>query len=262
MRILKKALPLWSAFFLAFFLSCTAYVRASCPSGFQAAAVDVANVYDGDTVRLKDGRRIRLIGINAPETEKENKPAEYLANESAQRLRELLKGADVSLLIGKQPQDRYKRWLGHLFVDGRLASEYLLSEGLAFHIAIPPNLKFLECLQQAERRAVDTGLWAEKSDLYKSVFALNSRESGFRVVTGKVSKIRKIRNGYIVEVGRRLAVKVPSNFFGLLGITDSNRLLGGKVRVRGWIRPKAENAPAHFMPWFLSVRHSSQFEML
>ena len=48
MRILKRALPLWGAFFIA----CSSLVYGQCGDGGSARLVSVAYVYDGDTVRL------------------------------------------------------------------------------------------------------------------------------------------------------------------------------------------------------------------
>lgn len=258
MRILKKALPIWSAFFLA----CSLPVWAQCPFVAEAEKVEVAYVYDGDTVRLKDGRKIRLIGINTPETSKDNRPAEVFADEATEALSKLLSQAEVSLLIGKEKQDRYKRWLGHLYADEVLASEYLLREGLAFHIAIPPNILFSDCLKAAETKADNKGLWAWNSSLLKNVSELSGRDSGFRVLTGTVTSIRKIRNAHLLIIDKKLAVKVDESFMGGVALSGASQFKGREVRVRGWIKPKKASDPAHYLPWFLVIRHSSQLEWL
>ncbi|MGI1669523.1 MAG: thermonuclease family protein [Neptuniibacter sp.] len=258
MRILKKALPIWSAFFLA----CSFPVWAQCPFVAEAEKVEVAYVYDGDTVRLKDGRKVRLIGINTPETSEENKPAEVFADEATEKLSKLLSQAEVSLLLGAEKKDRYKRWLGHLFADEVLVSEYLLREGLAFHIAIPPNTRFSDCLKVAEIKAENKGLWGQNSALRKSVSELGGRESGFRVLTGTVTSIRKIRNAYLLVIEKKLAVKVDESFVDGIDLSGANQLKGREVRVRGWIKPKKASDPTHYLPWFLVIRHSSQLEWL
>ncbi len=258
MRILKKALPIWSAFFLV----CSIPVWAQCPYVSEAERVEVAYIYDGDTVRLKDGRKVRLIGINAPETSKENKPAEVFADEATEKLSKLLSQAEASLLLGKEKQDRYKRWLGYLYADEVLTSEYLLREGLAFHIAIPPNTRFSDCLKAAETKAENKGLWGQNSALLKNVSELSGRESGFRVLTGAITSIRKIRNAHLLIIDKKLAVKVDESFMDGIGLSGANQFKGREVRVRGWIKPKKASDPAHYLPWFLVIRHSSQFEWL
>ena len=59
--ILKKA-SLVGAFFVS--LLCVDLAQAFCPQRGDLAQVAVRQVVDGDTVRLTDGRSIRLIGIN------------------------------------------------------------------------------------------------------------------------------------------------------------------------------------------------------
>lgn len=257
MRISKKALPIWSAFFLFWAVA----VEASCPQLHSAERVQVEHVYDGDTVRLSDGRRIRIIGINAPETAKKDRAGEYLADDSTEALKGLLQSGQVSLLLGEEPQDRYKRWLGHLFVDGRLVSEQLLLQGLAFHVAIPPNLKFSHCLQVAERNAGSVGLWAEYSDIRKPVLALKKGESGFRILSGEVSAIKKIKQGYLIEIDQRLAVRIDSKLIKQISSLEPATWKGASVQVRGWIKAKSVNAPSHYSPWFLAVSHPSQLKM-
>jgi len=237
-------------------------VQAQCPNAIKGHSVEIEHVYDGDTVLLKDGRRVRLIGINAPEMAKHDQPAEFFAQQSTEKLKQLIASADLSFVPGRQQKDRYKRWLGHLFADGKLLTEQLLADGLAFHITIPPNLKYSQCLKAAEKRAHGKGLWQSESELRKPVLKLKKNESGFRVLSGRVSDIRQIRKGYLLEIDQRLAVKVEQA--GAVGddFGQLRHLKGLKVRVRGWIKPKKSSDPKHYMPWSLVVRHPSQLEVL
>lgn len=255
MRILKKALPLWCAFFVSG-ASSVAFA-ADCEMPVAPESVKVVHVYDGDTVKLSDGRRIRLIGINTPETAKEDKPAEAYADQATAHLKTLLKGADLSLVVGKEPKDRYKRWLAHLYADGQHVGESLLENGLAYHIAVPPNLDYLDCLKSAELRAVDAklGLWNQTP--IRDVASLKNRESGFRILKGKVAAVKKIRSGWIIEIGDQLAVKFGKDVAQDLGGKAKLVALKGKtIQVRGWIKPKSHTAPAHYQPWLMQIKHA------
>ncbi len=53
--------------------------------------VSVTHVYDGDTIKLDDGRKIRLIGINATESGRAGQPDQPFAAEARDRLRSLIK---------------------------------------------------------------------------------------------------------------------------------------------------------------------------
>jgi micrococcal nuclease len=257
MRILKKALLLWGAFFIA----CSSLVYAQCGDSSSARLVSVAHVYDGDTVRLADGRRVRLIGLNTPETGKEGFPSEYLADEASRKLREMLSNGNVKLALGVERQDRYKRWLGHLYVNDELVSERLLREGLAFHINIPPNTSLAHCLKQAEIEAIGAsrGLWSRSP--WREVSSLDSKEVGFRLLKGQVSAIKAIKSGWIVEIDDLLALKINRQVGEeLLWFLNRPASIGVVVGVRGWVRPKADNAPSHYQPWFMSLSHKAHLK--
>lgn len=104
-------------------------------------------VYDGDTIRLTDGRKVRLIGIDTPELGHDGKPDQPLAKQAKERLERLAKPyLKVQLRYDEQRRDSYGRTLAHVFLrDGTNVQRDLLSSGLATVIAVPPNLWQLEC---------------------------------------------------------------------------------------------------------------------
>ena len=259
LRILRKALLSGSAFFLVW----SSLIQAACIDGAGAESVNVAYVYDGDTVRLDDGRRVRLIGINAPEMQKVGVSGEAFAEESHAILRDLLSRGDVSLRLGRESQDRYKRWLGHLYVGSLLVAEYMLDQGAAFHVVIPPNDLYSQCLQSAESRAEqsEVGIWGLKPSPWREVASLNAGESGFRLLQGYVTATKKVKSGWIIEVDDLLALKLSEKLLLDLGRSRLESLKGKRLRVRGWVRPKSKNAPAHYQPWFMPVVHKMHIEL-
>lgn len=98
--------------------------------GYQAI-----RVIDGDTLRMPDGERVRLLNIDAPEMPPKSKceREERLALEARSRLSQMIRGAsDVTLRFGgDRDHDRYGRSLRYLVIDGRDAGEVLMAEGLA-----------------------------------------------------------------------------------------------------------------------------------
>lgn len=111
-----------------------------------AAGLCIANVHDGDTVRLCDGERVRLLGIDAPEladsprcsvqsrrrlASSRNAPwCDGAAGEASRdALAAFLRGGSVS--IARTGVDDYGRTLARLSVNGRDAGAYLISQGLA-----------------------------------------------------------------------------------------------------------------------------------
>ena len=124
----------------------------------------VVHVADGDTVTLNTGQRVRLLGIDAPEMEKEGHPADFLAHKAKKVLADLVQGKRVRLEYDKLRYDRYGRTLAYLFLlDGTNLSQEMVRQGLAHVYTIPPNLRFREELLAAQRVAIAAhrGVWLE-----------------------------------------------------------------------------------------------------
>lgn len=92
---------------------------------------DVRYVTDGDTFRLTSGERIRIAGIDAPETHADQAQcrAEIVQGEaSAARLRALIEGRTVGLTrVGRS----YNRTVARVSLDGRDLAAQLVSIGAA-----------------------------------------------------------------------------------------------------------------------------------
>ncbi len=109
----------------------------------QAASGNMGfTVTDGDTIKLKDGTRVRLVGFNTPEKfEPKCSREAALGNRASERLNELVAAAastDVTLVAcscrpGTEGTKKcnYGRSCGKLTVDGRDVGETLIGEGLA-----------------------------------------------------------------------------------------------------------------------------------
>lgn len=134
----------------------------SAPGSDPLLEVRVAQVLDGDTVVLEDGRKVRLLGIDAPELEKEGQPAEFLGYKAKKVLADLALGQKVRLEFDELKYDRYGRTLAHLFLpDGTHLNRELVRQGLARVYVIPPNLRYRAEILAAQREAIEArrGLW-------------------------------------------------------------------------------------------------------
>jgi len=91
-------------------------------------ALGPVEVLDGDTLRLPDGRRVRLAAIDTPEW---GRPGAAEATARVQHL--LADGAPpLALVPSDPPRDRYGRLLADLHLDGASLSAILIEEGLAW----------------------------------------------------------------------------------------------------------------------------------
>lgn len=118
----------------------------------------VAAVHDGDTLRCRDGRRVRLIGIDAPE---QGQGAAFAP--SRDRLRALAPlEAAVELEADVSPRDRYGRTLAWVWRGDTLLNERMVREGWAVLYTAPPDVRHADRIRAAQAAATEdrAGLWA------------------------------------------------------------------------------------------------------
>ena len=119
----------------------------------------VTRVIDGDTVELADGRHVRYLGIDTPES------GEYYAENATARNKELVEGKTVELQVGKRDQDEYGRLLRYVYMDGVFVNAELVAQGYAAAYIFDPNDRYSQILVQLEQYAKmrELGLWATES---------------------------------------------------------------------------------------------------
>lgn len=216
----------------------------SCSIGSSDETVEINHIIDGDTVILKDGRHVRLIGIDTPEIGRDGRKSDAGAESARSYLVSLVQGnKNILLKFDTQRLDRYKRTLAHLFLpDGQNIQAILLAEGLATPLTIPPNLKFLNCYLYHSNHAVvsQQGLWRLKQ--YKPIASTtlhntpgNNNARGYRVIIGKVEHIGESRSSIWINLTGNIALRIKredlSHFHGL----ELLNLEGKMIQARGWI---------------------------
>jgi endonuclease YncB( thermonuclease family) len=230
---MKKASLVGAFFVSAIWLS---GAQAFCPAPAGLTSVTVQRVIDGDTLRLGDGRSVRMIGLNTPELGKQGRSDEPFAVAARQRLQALVEasGGRVGLRPGKQAQDHYGRTLAHIYsASGANLEAQMLADGLGFQVAVAPNVDLLACQQAAERsaRQAGRGLWRQ-SPVVKTG---QIQRSGFAVVSGRVSKVQRNRGGIWIELHDSLVLRVAPNLVGQFDNARWPALKGKQIEARGWI---------------------------
>jgi micrococcal nuclease len=141
--------------------------RASWPDPPKdAVSAEVQRVTDGDTfVATVKGRqeRIRVIGVDTPESVAPNRPDEPFGDESSAFAKRYLGGATVRLAGDADPRDRYGRMLAYVWLaDGTFWNALLVAEGYAQQLTIPPNVTYAALFRRlvGEARSDNRGLWA------------------------------------------------------------------------------------------------------
>jgi micrococcal nuclease len=161
---LARALVLGGVFALAGYQGAPApaarYVITAEAGAAAADSCDVDSVIDGDTVWCEDGRRVRLIGIDAPETDQE--PFGAAARDALERFAPT--GAELDLSLDVVPTDRYRRTLAYLQTrDGIFINVAMVAAGYAVPLPIPPNVAHAHAIQDAANaaRSAGAGLWGQ-----------------------------------------------------------------------------------------------------
>lgn len=119
----------------------------------------VSHVVDGDTFRCRDGRKVRLTGIDSPEDQQG--PFGAKARRALQGMLPL--GTEVRLERDVGLTDRYRRRLAYAWSGSTLVNEAMVRGGWAVLYTVPPNVKYAERFRRAqnEARAGGAGLWAQ-----------------------------------------------------------------------------------------------------
>lgn len=127
----------------------------------------VVGVVDGDTIDVDvDGRRerVRLIGIDTPETLKPDTPVECYGPEATARAADLLPEATpVRLERDVEPRDTYGRLLAYVYraADGMFVNLQLVAGGFARPLPFEPNTahagEFASAAATAQSQSL--GLW-------------------------------------------------------------------------------------------------------
>jgi micrococcal nuclease len=139
---------------------------SSAGTGTPGSAI-IVHVVDGDTIVARISgvdERIRLIGIDTPETVAPERPVECFGPEASARAEELLPvGTPIRLERDVEARDRYDRLLAYVFRadDDLLVNLVLVEEGMAEASSFPPNTARDPDFSAAEARArgAGRGLW-------------------------------------------------------------------------------------------------------
>ena len=127
----------------------------------------VSYVYDGDTFAVKVGSRrakVRMLGIDTPETIDPRKPVQCYGPESSAETRSLLEGRTVRLVASpkREARDMYGRYLFYVYRDdGLFVNESLLTDGFAreYTYGTPYSM-------QSEFRGAETGAKEARKGLW------------------------------------------------------------------------------------------------
>lgn len=130
-----------------------------------AGAATLARVVDGDTLELDNGERVRLIGINTPETEHPDFGDECYGHQATRFTEGLLPdGEELRLVFDVERRDQYDRLLAYVYRqrDGLFVNAEVIGSGYAYVETVPPNVEHADEFRALAREARqdERGLWS------------------------------------------------------------------------------------------------------
>ncbi|SDM94785.1 micrococcal nuclease [Paenibacillus sp. yr247] len=147
-----------------------AVLMTACGSSPAAVAgrerVKVERIVDGDTleVTMKGKKeKVRLIGVDTPETKKPNTPIMFYGKEASDFTKKRLENKTVELEFDVEKMDRYDRLLAYVWIGEELFNSTLVKEGYARIATFPPNVKYVDTFKQDQEtaRSKKKGLWKD-----------------------------------------------------------------------------------------------------
>ncbi len=148
------------------FLCLVPVLATSLPDpSFATLEAKVYKVFDGDTIALKGGEKVRLLGIDTPEI------GEPFAAEAKRFTRDLVQYQTVRLEFDSRERDTYSRLLAFVYVetdDGWvMVNTEIIRAGLAKLLFIPPNGRYRDHFEEALHEAMvrHQGMWGKFSDV-------------------------------------------------------------------------------------------------
>lgn len=163
-------------FVLAFCWMC-GYL-GGCKAHYDYGDILVTRAVDGDTLVLENRERVRLIGIDTPEThicnrlywQAQRSKADIqtimtLGRKASEFTRNLVEGRCVRLEFDIERYDKYGRLLAYVYLrDGTFVNARIVKAGYASLLSIPPNVKYVDLFRALyqEARENNRGLWKEE----------------------------------------------------------------------------------------------------
>lgn len=271
---LKKAL-LVSAFFMLVSSMCLlpAQAQSFCETYTldNAQAAIVKWVYDGDTLLVTDTnkqneRKVRLIGINTPETAHHQQAEQRYGAKAREALRALLKQHHYKILLefDKDKHDRYGRELAYTYLtNGKNIAEWLLKQGYATTLVIPPNVKYAQCFKRAEAYAQQQRhkIWQLDSHSIKPVSELvryKRTQQCYVRLKGRITRLKKTKKWTILELGassrNSLQLKIHKKNLQYFKQRHLNKLVSQDVIVSGCLRVRKKQ-------WRIHVTYPTQITL-
>ena len=226
----------------------------------------VAEIVDGDTLVLADGRIVRLAGVEAPKTYlvRPGAGVEAVAAAARRALERLAGGKQVAIRPAEPARDRHGRIRAELTLeDGTWLQQAMVDLGFVRVRPFTGEDSCLDVLRAGEREAREArrGLWREAEFSVVSAYdpSLVERKGLYVIVEGRVISVghgdrvdflnfgHVWRRDFTVLVGARAARRLAESG------RSTDTMIGKRVRVRGIIEERGGPAIRLSVPGEIEV---------
>ncbi len=202
----------------------------------------VKHVYDGDTVVLEGGQRVRLLGVNTPEIESRHRQSESGGVVAKEWLQKQLQGKKVYLEFDGEKHDHYKRVLAHIFLpDGKHLNLALVENGLAIVNIIPPNIRYADALinaqQQAEKQ--NLGIWSMPDYQANPLSQISRNRKGWQRFIGAPQSIKRSRKYTRLMFNNKTNIRIANDNLKLF--PELENYLHKSLEIRGWVSRRKDH---------------------
>jgi endonuclease YncB( thermonuclease family) len=221
---------------------------------------------DGDTIHLKNGLKVRLLGVNCPEIYHDQNLAQKFGKEAKAFLSTLITNKELIIKYNENNKlDQYQRLLGEVYVGSENINLEMIKNGYAFVYSTSPDEiapEFYEAEKQAQEKKL--GLWGVENDVAVFEKFAPKFESGELVsfvdktvlVSGTITKYSKNKGAVVmlVQLKEDLVIRVvlsKKNYIHFPGLSSA-MFLNKKISLIGRVSQYKENVE-------VSIRYPTQF---
>ena len=196
-------------------------------------------VIDGDTIRLSNGEKVRLIGVDTPEFYHPLKPVEFYTKEAKMFTKKLVEGKRIRLEYDKEKRDKYERLLAYVYLEnGTFLNAEIIKQGYGFAYTKYP-FKYLEQFKKYEKEAreKELGLWKGKGEMeFRWLIKQKRKHIQLYEMANNLWGIRykefikpRVKSGKLVKVLENLRQWINEY---------SNKDLASQLYKNGWLKLK------------------------
>ena len=143
---------------------------------------EVKYVYDGDTILMDNGEKVRYLGINAPEIGYQGEIDEFMSIQSRDYNQHLVLHRKVQLEFDRQKRDPHNRLLAYVYLQsGEMVNRLLVRQGLAHVMVNKAKPKYFSDLLAEQRRAMTKkiGIWQNEPTTSDPYYIANKKSYRF-----------------------------------------------------------------------------------